>query len=222
VHFDHDCAINMGVFLEERIEFQAAFGEEGHFKTGDASQTPAGVGDGLNESAFFGTGGLELFFVGEDMSLIAGSVVGRQQDGMAGEAGFDGVEGNGGFASFCFRAAGLESVLAIGGETGSGDFEGKSFGSDSRLGGLASQVVLFALSGAAFGTIHDLLLTEKEKARREVGKPSRRAQPKISMGRPLNEPWNVFWRESVRLSLLESWGKNIFELKAKSVTAVGV
>jgi hypothetical protein len=163
VHFDHDGAIGRGVVWEERVEFEAAFGEQGHFEAGDASQTPAGVGNGLHESAFFGADGLELFFVGEDVGLVAGGVVRRQEDGMASEAGFDGVERDGGFASLCFWAAGFLGVLAIGFETGSGDglghcggwFERKDFGSDDRLGGFASQIILFALSSAAFGTIHD-------------------------------------------------------------------
>jgi hypothetical protein len=94
VHFDHDGVIDMGVVLEETVEFQTAFGEESHFETGDASETPAGVGNGLHKSALFGADGLELFFVSEDVGLVAGGAAevsgGRNSGAMAGSAGVTG------------------------------------------------------------------------------------------------------------------------------------
>ena len=55
-------------------KYLLAFGEEGHFETGDASETPASVGDGLDECGLFGADGLKLLFVTADVGGVASGV----------------------------------------------------------------------------------------------------------------------------------------------------
>ena len=42
-------------------QFDAAFVEKSHVEAGDAVETPADIGDGLDETRFFGADGLESF-----------------------------------------------------------------------------------------------------------------------------------------------------------------
>ena len=107
-------------------QFEAAFVEESHVETRDAVETPADIGDGLDEAGFFGADGLEEFFVGEDEGLVESGVVGGQADSAAGEGGFEGVETDFGFAFFGGGAGGFLRVFAVGGELGlgSGGFSG--------------------------------------------------------------------------------------------------
>ena len=53
--------------------------------------------------------------------MVESGVVGGQADSAAGEAGFEGVETDFGFAFFGGGAGGFLSVFAIGGELGFGD-----------------------------------------------------------------------------------------------------
>ncbi len=74
-------------------------------------RTPFGVGDGLDESVLGIVGGRVAFEVAVEMLLIGESVVDREEDGMTGEAGFDGVERGFGLT---FGAGGAGRVLGVG------------------------------------------------------------------------------------------------------------
>ena len=73
-------------------ELLAANVDEGHFEAWDAVETPARVDDRLDEGEFFGAGGFEFLLVSKEEGLVLVGVVGREDDGAAGETGFDGVE----------------------------------------------------------------------------------------------------------------------------------
>ena len=75
------------LFVEQLGEFDAAFGEQSRFESGDTTQTPVGVGDGLYEIRFEEAHGREFFGVGGQMVLVFGDVIGGQQNGAAGEPG---------------------------------------------------------------------------------------------------------------------------------------
>ena len=91
LHFDHDrLRVNLlGMAVGELL---AANVDEGHFEAWDAVETPAGVDDRLDEGEFLGAGGFEFLLVSEEEGLVLVGVVGGEDDGAAGETGFDGVE----------------------------------------------------------------------------------------------------------------------------------
>jgi hypothetical protein len=90
-----------------RIKFGELFGkldaaacEYGHFQGGDTVQTPAGIGETLDD--FILAFVLRVMVAKEtfDVLLICGGIVGRQQDGATGESGFDGVQRSNALARF--------------------------------------------------------------------------------------------------------------------------
>ena len=89
----------------------AAAGVDGAFESGDAGETPLGVGEGLDELGFTGRGGLVFGGVGGQMLAVGVGVVGGEKDGAAGESGFNGVQGGDAFAFGSARAAGAEALL---------------------------------------------------------------------------------------------------------------
>ena len=134
---EHDLDIEhvgavVGELLDFDGQFDAAFVEKSHVEAGNAVETPADIGDGLDEAGFFGADGLEEFFVGEDEGLVESGVVGGQADGAAGEAGCDGVETDFGFAFLGAGSGGFLRVFAIGGELGVGDGGGWRFAGRPR------------------------------------------------------------------------------------------
>ncbi|MBV9300709.1 MAG: hypothetical protein JOY62_09370 [Acidobacteriaceae bacterium] len=82
---------DLGVFfvLELLGKREAADGVDAHFERRDAEQAPFGVGERLRESGFFIAGGFVLIEEALDVLLVSGVIVARQQDGAAGEPGFD-------------------------------------------------------------------------------------------------------------------------------------
>ncbi len=88
-----------GVLVIELLsELGTALGVNGHFQSGDAAETPGGIGDGLNQVAFALAAGTELLFVIANVLLIGRGIVTVKEDGAAGEACFDCVEGGFGLA----------------------------------------------------------------------------------------------------------------------------
>ncbi len=112
-----------------REEFGAAHGEESGFQSGNAEETPFGVGHSLHEVTFIGGGWGELLDDQGDEGLLGGDVVGGEENGAAREPGFDGVVGRGEFARCGFGAAGFFGVGTVGGELRGGD------GGRGRCGG---------------------------------------------------------------------------------------
>ena len=102
------------MLLEHIGELDAAFGEERRFESGNAAQTPPGIGDGLNQLALAQANGRELLFERRQMALVFGGVIARKQNGTAREGGFDGVEARLGFAFLGAGAGGELGVGAIG------------------------------------------------------------------------------------------------------------
>jgi hypothetical protein len=74
-----------------------AHGEEGDFETGDAIETPADVGNGLEEGGFLWADGLELLLIGEEEGFVLSGVFGAEKNGAAGETGLYSVERDSGF-----------------------------------------------------------------------------------------------------------------------------
>ncbi|MFL6351107.1 MAG: hypothetical protein ACJ74Z_04545 [Bryobacteraceae bacterium] len=99
--------------------------KDSHFESGNASDAPGGVGERAHELGFARTDGLEFGEEVADVLLVAGGVFGGQQDGAAGETGFDSVEAGLGFAFGGLGAAGELGVGAVGGELGGGDGGGR-------------------------------------------------------------------------------------------------
>jgi hypothetical protein len=95
------------VLFEQLSEFEAAFGEQSHFENRDAAETPIGIGDRLHEIGFLVADGRELFRIRREVALVFGGIVTGEQDGAAGERGFDGVQGRSGFA-FAGRSCWLQ------------------------------------------------------------------------------------------------------------------
>ncbi len=92
-------------------EFVAATGIDGGFETGDALQAPLRVGHGLDEFGFAQADRFVFLLVGGEVGAIGIGIVAGQQDGAAGESGFDGVHrGN----ALAFFGAGATAGLAVG------------------------------------------------------------------------------------------------------------
>ena len=122
--FDH-AGLSVGWFGGEFLgELAAAAGIEGEFESGDAAETPIGIGDRLNQLGFADADGLEFADEAINILFVGGGIVGGQQDGAAGEGGFESVGGGLGFAFRGAGAGGEGGVGAIGGQTGGGDFDG--------------------------------------------------------------------------------------------------
>ncbi len=138
--------------FEESIElgdaFLAAAFVERHFEDGDAEEPPIGVGEGLDEDGFAFGRGLEVLFVFFDVVLIAGGIVGGEQDGAAGEGGGYGVGRGAGFAFLGTRSGGEPGIGAIGGELDFGELDRLS---GIEFGLLAGEFLGTALSGATDG-----------------------------------------------------------------------
>ncbi|HEY6988400.1 MAG TPA: hypothetical protein VH369_08450 [Bryobacteraceae bacterium] len=153
-------AANGGVvlILKHIGELDSALGIDSHFEGGDAAQAPGDIGERLDEFGFFETNGLPFLFVGGDVALVFGSVVGGKQDGGAGEAGFDGIQRRVTLTRFGAGSGAEKCIGAIGGEPGGGDFGScfrlGLFGRELLLlaGGFAGELAGFALSGATDGT----------------------------------------------------------------------
>ena len=130
-------ASGVGFFGEGVGKFEATEGEDTGFERSDAEDAPLGVGDELDEGFFRLIGRtVEIKVVGET-PFVGSRVVGGEEWGLAGEAGFKRVHGRFGF-SFWTGGSGTElGVGAVGGETRGGD-------DDSFTGGFED----LALSGA--------------------------------------------------------------------------
>lgn len=108
VCFEHDqaAAILLGFAGEGLRELRLAVGVEGVLKFLDAAQAPEAIDDDLDEFAFHGTDGFEIFLnVGEQGGVLV-AIVGGQEDGAAGEAGFHSILGRFGFAFWSASAGG--------------------------------------------------------------------------------------------------------------------
>ncbi len=121
-HFENGSEAGAVEFFVGGGEFFLADGEEGVFEGWNSVETPAEVGDGLYEGGFFGADGFQQFFVREDVGLIGDGVVGREEDGDAGEAGFEGVERADCPTSGSFWAGGMLGVGAVSGNARGGWF----------------------------------------------------------------------------------------------------
>jgi hypothetical protein len=110
-----EAAADAGMLLvfEQAGELDATFGVDGHFERGNAAQAPGDIGEGLDQLALFEAGGLQFVFVGGDVALVFGGVVTGEQDGGAGEPGFDGIQGRIALAFFGARASAEKGIRAI-------------------------------------------------------------------------------------------------------------
>ena len=82
----------VGLFGVEVGEFEQAEGVDAGFERGDAEDAPFGVGNHLHERVFLVGGGGFLFEVAVEMGLVSDGIVCWEEDGLAGESGFDGVQ----------------------------------------------------------------------------------------------------------------------------------
>ncbi len=121
VGFEHGGA-ELGVWFMGAVggEFVAAERVETGFESGDAEETPFGIGDSLREVLFDIVGGCEFSIDEGDEGLIGGDVVGGQDDGAAGETGFEGVVGGDEFPLFGFGTGRGLGIGSVGGELGFG------------------------------------------------------------------------------------------------------
>ena len=76
---------------EQIGEFHPSEGKDAHFEGGDAGQAPFGIGEGLDQSQFLVANGLVALAESGEMGLIERGIFGGQQDGAAGEPGFEGI-----------------------------------------------------------------------------------------------------------------------------------
>ena len=75
-------------FFELLGKFVAATSVDRHFETGDALQTPLDVGERLDQFALAQADRLEFVLVSSEMLAVGFGVVGRQQNGAAGQDQF--------------------------------------------------------------------------------------------------------------------------------------
>jgi hypothetical protein len=91
--------LERGVAIRELVsELDSAVGKDSHFESGDASDTPGGVGERSGELGFTRTDGLEFGKEVADVLFVAGGVFGGEKHGAAGKAGLDCVQAGFGFA----------------------------------------------------------------------------------------------------------------------------
>lgn len=91
LELDHGRACRRIVVVKVFCKLNAALGVDGGFERGDALETPCGIGDRLNQLSLYGADGSEIFRVLAEVLFVGGGVFGCEQDGAAGETGFDGV-----------------------------------------------------------------------------------------------------------------------------------
>ena len=104
LRFDHGLADRFVLFIGELGgELAAADSVDSGLERGNAIEPPERIGEGLGEALFFVAFGSELLEDSFDLRLIGRDVVGWQQDGAAGETGFQSVVGDFGFS---FRRSG--------------------------------------------------------------------------------------------------------------------
>ena len=121
VSFEHGGAeLGVGFMGAVGGEFVTAERVETGFESGDAEEAPFGIGDSLREVLFDVVGGVEFLVDEGDEGLIGGDVVSGQDDGAAGETGFEGVVGGNEFPLLGFRTRGRLGVGSVGGELGFG------------------------------------------------------------------------------------------------------
>jgi hypothetical protein len=102
--FDHGFADRFVLFVRKLPgQLAAADGVNSGFERGNALQPPKRIGEGMGEALFFIFNGGELLENSFDVRLIGRAVVRWQEDGAAGETGFQGVVGDLGFS---FRRSG--------------------------------------------------------------------------------------------------------------------
>jgi len=143
-----EVAADSGIFLILELigKFNATLGVDGHFERGHAAQAPGDIGERLDQFGLFQAHRLELAFVGGEMALVFGNVIGREQHSSASESSFDGVQRRLSFSFFGFWT---------GGQLGVG-----------LIGGAAGLLTGFALGGATDGAVgHGACYLEKEMAR---------------------------------------------------------
>ncbi len=85
----------VGIFVGE---FQVAFEQDADFDLLNAGDAPAAIMDGLDKAEFVVGGGVMGVDEVLEFALIKGGVFVREEDGLAGEAMFEGVAGGFGFA----------------------------------------------------------------------------------------------------------------------------
>jgi len=117
---DQDLARAFLVFGEQLGEFHPAEGKDGQLEGGNAGDAPVGVSEGLDESELFIAHRLVAVAELGEMGLIERGIFGGQQDGAAGEPGFEGVEGGFGLTIFGGRAMRQGAVDAAGSRLGRG------------------------------------------------------------------------------------------------------
>ena len=93
VRFDQGWADRLVLVREHASAFETAEGVDAGFERGNAQQTPFGVGERLDERALGIGGGRPLGLDAGDVGGVGGGVLGWQQDGAAGETGFQSVQG---------------------------------------------------------------------------------------------------------------------------------
>ena len=104
LRFDHSFADGFVLFIRKLGgELAAADRVDSGLERGNALEPPERIGEGLGEALFFVAFGSELFEDSFDVRLIGRDVVGWQEDGAAGEPGFQSVVGDFGFS---FRRSG--------------------------------------------------------------------------------------------------------------------
>jgi hypothetical protein len=89
VHLDQT-GLERGLTICELVsELDAAVGKDGHFESGNASDTPGSVGERSHELGFTRTDGLEFGEEFGDVLFVAGGVFSREKNGAAGKTGLD-------------------------------------------------------------------------------------------------------------------------------------
>ena len=104
LRFDHGFADSLLLFIRKLGgELAAANRVDSGFERREALEPPERIGERLGEALFFVTFGSELFEDSFDVRLKGRDVFRWQEDGAAGETGFQGVVGDFGFS---FRRSG--------------------------------------------------------------------------------------------------------------------
>ena len=121
VGFDEVGAQSGTLVVEVIGELATAQSVETHFEREHAIKTPGVVSEQLHESAFASAHGPEFLEEVVNVLLVGCGIVGREEDGAAGECGSHSVQRGFGFAFRSFRAGRELGIGAVGGELGRGN-----------------------------------------------------------------------------------------------------
>ncbi len=91
VGLDEAGAEFFGLVIEPMGELDAREGIDAVLETGDAGEAPFGVGEGLDQRGFLFANRVEGLDAVQKFGLVEFGVVAGQQDGVAGEAGLQGI-----------------------------------------------------------------------------------------------------------------------------------